>query len=168
MSNAVFWDVSPSDYCMNRRFGGKYCSIIRVTRNTDIPYNRLLSHIVYLRSLFRLLVTANAVPSALILVTRKMEKMRFSESSVLIRATRHNIPEDSIFHNHRGENLISYKLWASNTWGFHGGDYEQCRLLGCDVVWILLGLPFRRDIGSHMSHTVSNPRRRHSSSYEPL
>jgi hypothetical protein len=22
-------------------------------------------------------------------------------------------------------------------WGFHGGDYEECRLLECDVVWVL-------------------------------
>jgi hypothetical protein len=22
-------------------------------------------------------------------------------------------------------------------WGFHGGDYEECRLLGCYAVWLL-------------------------------
>jgi hypothetical protein len=22
--------------------------------------------------------------------------------------------------------------------GFHGGDYEECRLLGCGAVWILV------------------------------
>jgi hypothetical protein len=22
--------------------------------------------------------------------------------------------------------------------GFHGGDYEECRFLGCDAVWLLL------------------------------
>jgi hypothetical protein len=24
MNNAVFWDVAPCRYCVNRRFGGKY------------------------------------------------------------------------------------------------------------------------------------------------
>jgi hypothetical protein len=30
------------------------------------------------------------------------------ETSVLTRATRRNIPEDTIFHNHRRENLKSF------------------------------------------------------------
>jgi hypothetical protein len=24
------------------------------------------------------------------------------------------------------------------SWGYHGGDYEECSLLGCDAVWLLL------------------------------
>jgi hypothetical protein len=35
-------------------------------------------------------------------------KTMFSEPPVLIRATRSNIPEDSILHSHRRENLKSY------------------------------------------------------------
>jgi hypothetical protein len=38
-----------------------------------------------------------------------MKVLRSSETSVLTRATRHNIPEDGILHSHFGETLKSYK-----------------------------------------------------------
>jgi hypothetical protein len=56
------------------------------------------------RSVLRLLVTANDVPSSPSL-TRMMEAIRSSETSVLSRATRRNIPEYGIVHSHRLENL---------------------------------------------------------------
>jgi hypothetical protein len=37
------------------------------------------------------------------------EALSFSETSVLTRATRRNILEDTILHSHRRENLRSYK-----------------------------------------------------------
>jgi hypothetical protein len=58
-------------------------------------------------SVNRLLVTANVVPSSPIPVTLEMEALRFSETSVLARSARRNIPEDGILHSQCRENFKS-------------------------------------------------------------
>jgi hypothetical protein len=53
-------------------------------------------------------VTPSVVPSSPILVSLMTGEIRSSETSDRTRATRRNIPEDSIFHSHSREDLKSY------------------------------------------------------------
>jgi hypothetical protein len=68
-------------------------SIIRVTRIGELLTRLAL---VFLRSVRRLLVTANVLPSSLIFTTLMKEALSTFETQVPTRAIRRNIPEDAM------------------------------------------------------------------------
>jgi hypothetical protein len=85
MKNGVFWDVTPVALVITDVSEELSVSFIRVTKNT----------LVFLRSVRRLLVAASVVPSSPILATHIKQPLRTSETSVITRTTRRNIPEDT-------------------------------------------------------------------------
>jgi hypothetical protein len=83
----------------------RIASIIRVERNSELGTLAITSNFDEPLTAGELLLTANDVPSSLILSTPMMEELHSSEMSVLTRVTQRHIPEDGILHSHRRENL---------------------------------------------------------------
>jgi hypothetical protein len=81
------------------------------------------------RMLQRSWLTANVIPSSPMLVTLMMDAISASETSVLTRATQHNIPEDGILHSHHCENLKSYKQLRCFEYPFIAGSGQTAMQL---------------------------------------
>jgi hypothetical protein len=99
LTNAI-WRRTPEEGIL-KDGGDKKSSWINI-------YERPRRRWKYVTDIWELSVTANVVPSSLILVTLMIETILSSKMSVLTRATRRYISEDGILHSHRRENLKYY------------------------------------------------------------
>jgi hypothetical protein len=98
MRNAVCWDLRSVDLVRTKISEERNASIIRVTRIDELGTT--------------LAVTSNRRTlrrNTQVYRTRASIELPDIMTSVLTRATRRNIPEDAFLHNHRRENLKSYK-----------------------------------------------------------
>jgi hypothetical protein len=97
MKNGVFWDVTPCGSVRTDVSEELSSFIIRLSRIGELGTLAVTSNRHTLRNITtsRFLVTAN-IPSPSILVTLTLEALRSSETSVLTRAIRRNVPEVAI------------------------------------------------------------------------
>jgi hypothetical protein len=57
--------------------------------------------------------------------------------------------KNKLVHHRKLSATESSLLMLCKIWGYHGGNYEECRLLGCYAAWL---------IKNHLVHSVSSCR----------
>jgi hypothetical protein len=92
MKNFVLSNVSPCGFCTKRRYGGM-CRLHHQGGN-----NQQVRNNVNLSSECASVVSANVVPSSLILFILMIEATHSSITSFLTRSTWRHIRQDGIFH----------------------------------------------------------------------
>jgi hypothetical protein len=105
MRNAVFWNVTPCRSFKYRRIGRPYGTVHRSEKIISLGTTLAVTSCTC--CVLQLLVTAKN-SSSLILFTLTMEAIRYSEISVLTRATWRHTSEESFLYRHRRGNLKSY------------------------------------------------------------
>jgi hypothetical protein len=58
--------------------------------------------------------------------------------------------DSETFWTHSTNNQFAGNTLTCRIWGFHGSGYEECRLLGCDAVWVIVTWRFERKCRVHL------------------
>jgi hypothetical protein len=164
MKNVVTWDVTPWGSYTNRRFGGTYGihhrggriralgTKLEVTANSHRNFGPIKSHTVshprrrHSSPIISLEKINHLVFVKVILCVFCQEETQnlyvifmriFLPKIRKVLNVKRSLEFDwlqSILH--RGRIVWTY-LILCKIWGFHGGDYEEWRLLGYYAVWLL-------------------------------
>jgi hypothetical protein len=138
MMSINFWDITPcSPLSVSRRFGGTYHLYLQGRRNR---YSRKpASKQVASRMQNACHLLTYWFLAVLISSTLKMEAIYSSETSVATQqTTRSYIPEVDTLHNHRCENLKSYKDVYDDV-GLYWMSYADIVVYCEEVQWSTLG-----------------------------
>jgi hypothetical protein len=120
MKSAIVWEVTSCGSCRNQRFEELIASIIRVKRISELG------------------TTLSVISN-------------WSTQRTLFLKLKDVFNTSWIFRFHLGGDFVTGRtdvsLWK--IWVFHGGEYEECRLLGCYAVWIV-----RTDVSAESSASI--------------
>jgi hypothetical protein len=110
-------------------------SMIRLTRTSELGKMLAITNnqSIFLHSMLQLLVTASIVPSSLIHVTLMMEAIHSSQTSVLTRATWHNISEDSFLYEYHACLHCRTVTWTWVNWD--ALSFKTGALLDLPLMW---------------------------------